>query len=106
MNYPKLSFTRSLCISISVISLVLFSSVSYANAAGQWRDGMHVYEKVCSYCHDIGVGPVLKSTEKPVEYIQYIVRNGFRAMPAFRASEINDAELKLLADFIKSAPPN
>lgn len=106
MNYPKLDFTRSLCISVTVISLLLVPCVSRANAAGQWRDGMHVYEKVCSYCHDIGVGPLIKRTEKPAEYIHYIVRNGFRAMPAFRASEINDAELKLLADFIKSAPLN
>ncbi|NMG44273.1 4-cresol dehydrogenase, partial [Aromatoleum toluvorans] len=52
-----------------------------------------VYEKVCRYCHEANVGPVLKGRALPEEYIRRVVRLGNRAMPAFRPSEIDDATL-------------
>jgi mono/diheme cytochrome c family protein len=48
---------------------------------------------VCGYCHEANVGPVITGRNLMPEYIQAIVRNGNRAMPAFRESEINDAAL-------------
>lgn len=70
-------------------------------AAFRWKDGAEVYAKVCGYCHDGGkVGPQLLGRALPPPYIQMVVRNGNRAMPAFRAAEIDDESLRKLADFV------
>jgi cytochrome c5 len=105
MYYFKNINSKQIHVFLLLLNLSLFSGAINANAAGQWKDGSQVYAKVCSYCHDTNIGPIIKGTDKPVEYIQIIIRNGFRAMPAFRGSEINDEELKKLADFIKSSAP-
>ena len=65
-----------------------------------WKDGAEVYTKVCALCHDTKVGPVLRGRDLDPTYIQLIVRHGNRAMPAFRASEIDDQSLEKLAEYI------
>ncbi|NMF88259.1 c-type cytochrome [Aromatoleum petrolei] len=62
-------------------------------AQAEWRDGGEVYDKVCRYCHEANVGPVLKGRALPEEYVRRVVRMGNRAMPAFRPTEIDDATL-------------
>ena len=42
------------------------------------------YAKVCSYCHDKGIGPAIVGRQLPTVYIENVVRHGFRAMPSFR----------------------
>lgn len=64
-----------------------------ADGTGKWQSSQEVYTKVCGYCHEANVGPVITGRNLMPEYIQAIVRNGNRAMPAFRESEINDATL-------------
>ena len=71
--------------------------------AAQWRDGAQVYEKVCRYCHEANVGPVLQGRSLPAEYVRRVVRHGNRAMPAFRASEIDDAALADVARLINAS---
>lgn len=66
-------------------------------------DGVRVYDKVCRYCHETGVGPVLKGRQLPPEYVQRVVRLGNRAMPSFRATEIDDANLAEVAKLIASS---
>ena len=87
--------------------LILFAGTGAAAAetaspAGfKWKDGAEVYAKVCGYCHEGGkVGPQLLGRSLPPVYIQQVVRNGNRAMPAFRSAEIDDDALAKLADFI------
>lgn len=72
-------------------------------AHAAWRDGGEVYDKVCGYCHEANVGPVLKGRALPEEYIRNVVRMGNRAMPAFRPSEIDDATLADVARRISGA---
>ena len=103
MQHFRTIIVRRTLVFLVLLTLSLLSSLSSADAAGQWRDGLQVYVKICSYCHDTNIGPIIKGTPKPAEYIYYIVRNGFRAMPAFRASEIDDETLKMLANYIKSS---
>lgn len=103
MHYLKKIISKRIPVLFFLISLCSLSDVVIANAAGQWQDGSQVYAKVCSYCHDTSIGPAIKGSDKPVEYIRYVIRNGFRAMPAFRGSEIDDEELQSLADYIKSS---
>ncbi|MDR5894304.1 cytochrome c [Halomonas mongoliensis] len=69
------------------------------------REPAEVYRQVCAHCHatDKAVGPVITNAfpeaaqESWGTYIQLTVRNGRAAMPAFRHSEISDAELKALS---------
>ncbi|HRO55419.1 MAG TPA: cytochrome c [Nitrosomonas europaea] len=65
-----------------------------------WKDGAEIYAKICAYCHEANVGPQIRNRELPAIYIRTIVRNGSRAMPAFRSSEIDDESLAKVADFI------
>ena len=65
-----------------------------------WKDGAEIYAKICAYCHEAHVGPQIRNRGLPATYIRTIVRNGNRAMPAFRPSEIDDESLAKLADFI------
>lgn len=71
-----------------------------ADGSGKWKNGKEAYDKVCAYCHDTGVGPVIRGRNAPREWVD-IVRNGVRAMPSFRRAEIDDATLAKLMEYIK-----
>ena len=96
----------ALMLSISVATAMM-ADIAHAAAETsapkgfQWRDPAEVYSKVCSYCHEGQVGPRLFGRELPPEYIRAIVRNGNRAMPPFRPSEIDDESLAKLAEYIQ-----
>ena len=64
-----------------------------ADSSGKWQNSQEVYNKVCAYCHEANVGPVITGRNLMPDFITAVVRNGNRAMPAFRESEINDAAL-------------
>lgn len=72
-----------------------------ANASTEARrDGVQVYEKVCSHCHEAGVGPAIKGRNLPTAYIEHVVRFGNRAMPSFRPSEIDAVALSDVARLV------
>ena len=50
------------------------------------------------------VGPVITGRQLPPQYISAVVRNGFRAMPAFPASFIDDKALQQVAEYISKTP--
>jgi mono/diheme cytochrome c family protein len=64
--------------------------------------GAAAYGRTCGYCHDMKIGPTLRGREFDREAVKYFVRNGSRAMPAFRQSEISDAELDAIATLVAS----
>jgi mono/diheme cytochrome c family protein len=74
-----------------------------ADSSGKWQSSQEIYDKVCGYCHEANVGPVITGRNLMPEYIQAIVRNGNRAMPAFRESEINDAALAGVVKLVSSS---
>jgi hypothetical protein len=77
-----------------------------AQAADPPREPNYVYQITCHYCHDNGIGLVLKGAHLPPERIQLAVRQGHASMPAFAPSYITDAELAALAQMIsESAAP-
>ncbi|MGE3978198.1 MAG: cytochrome c [Nitrospira sp.] len=71
-----------------------------SQAGFAWKDGAEAYTKICALCHETSVGPALRGRELDPLYIRLIVRNGSRAMPAFRASEIDDHSLEKLAEYV------
>ena len=64
------------------------------------KDGAEVYAKICAFCHEAKVGPTIRGRGPDPAYIRFIVRQGNRAMPAFRAAEINDESLAKVAEYV------
>lgn len=71
-----------------------------------WKDGAEVYAKVCSFCHEAKVGPMIRGRGLDPNYIRFIVRHGNRAMPSFRAAEIDDESLAKVAEYVSKAAAN
>jgi mono/diheme cytochrome c family protein len=62
--------------------------------------GQRYYEKTCAKCHEAGIGPVIKGRGFPPQTYMIIARNGMNAMPAFRVTDIDDATLEDLANYL------
>ncbi len=78
--------------------------------------GKEVFDHYCVHCHgpgNEGAGTLqlartrgedkallTERTDLRPEYIQYIVRHGLKAMPAFVPSDLTDAQLEALADYL------
>ncbi len=85
------------------VTSTAWSAQDEKNSPGfAWKDGAEIYAKICAYCHEAQVGPQIRHRDLPAAYIRAVVRNGNRAMPAFRPSEIDDESLVKLADFISN----
>jgi mono/diheme cytochrome c family protein len=61
------------------------------------------YAQTCGYCHGRNVGPVIRGRALPVDAIKTIVRTGRNGMPAFRPTEVTNAELDALATWISAS---
>lgn len=71
-----------------------------------WKDGAEIYAKVCAFCHEAKVGPTIRGRGLDPNYIRFIVRHGNRAMPSFRAAEIDDESLAKVAEYVSKAAAN
>lgn len=83
--------------------------------------GAAVFNNWCSVCHsrDVNNAPGTRSlqfkyqgkvpaaledrTDLTAEMVRYFVRNGVATMPFYRKTEINDADLDVLATYLSSA---
>ena len=92
------------CFLVVASALVAVTSAN-ADSSGKWQNGQEVYDKVCGYCHEANVGPVITGRNLLPDYIKAVVRNGNRAMPAFRESEINDAALAGVVKLVSTSAP-
>ena len=92
--------TAALVVLAGAIARPVLAAEPATQPAPGWKDGAEVYAKVCAHCHDTGVGPVLRGRGLPAAYFEIFVRNGNRAMPAFRAAEIDDAALARLGEYL------
>lgn len=88
---------------LMVLGVVLGPPASAETPAPPPRAPEAVYAKTCGYCHGQHVAPVIRGRAIPAEMTQAIVRRGQRAMPAFRPTEISNAELKALALWLKAS---
>ena len=93
-------FLVSLLAGGTIVASVDSIAMAETAAHSAWKDGAEVYAKVCGYCHDTGVAPVLLGRGLPPPLTTVFARNGIRAMPAFRAAEIDDAALAKVAEYI------
>lgn len=67
------------------------------------RPPEQIYAQTCGYCHGRNVGPVIRGRALPAELVKAMVRSGPNAMPAFRPTEISNAELERLAAWIAAS---
>jgi len=105
MSSSKTSLAAKRTVVASVaLPLTLLPASAFAVEDGSWKDGADVYAKICGYCHDVGVGPIIKGRQLPAEYTSQIVRHGLGAMPAFRSSVINDKALQALGEYVSKLP--
>ena len=77
-----------------------------AKPASQGRAPQDVYRVTCGYCHGHNVGPLILGRKLPAATIQSMVRAGRGAMPAFRPTEISNAELAALGLWIEKSKAN
>lgn len=96
---------RQLCrVAPFVLGLCLLpAGGAFAGAASPPRTPEVIYAKTCGYCHGQHVAPVIRGRHLPPEIISQYVRSGPRAMPAFRPTEITNAELKALAQWVSTS---
>jgi len=93
------------------VSLVLaalslaWGGIASADENGHWTGPAEIYAKICTYCHDAGVSPVILGRHLPAATTELIVRHGQNGMPAFRQSEFTDAELAALALWLQDSKP-
>jgi mono/diheme cytochrome c family protein len=81
----------------------LLSSLTFAASAADSQrigPGQQFYEKTCAKCHEAGIGPVIKGRGFPPATYMVIARNGMNAMPAFRVTDIDDATLLELGEYL------
>ena len=81
----------------------LLSGLTFAASAADAQSigfGQRFYEKTCAKCHEAGIGPVIKGRGFPPATYMVIARNGMNAMPAFRVTDIDDATLEDLANYL------
>lgn len=84
----------------------MFATLLPSSNAQTIDRGRQFYQSVCARCHEAGVGPELRGRGLSEATVSTIARYGGNAMPAFRHSDIDDATLRQLAEFIsKSAAP-
>jgi len=95
------SKTGRIAVAFGGLALMIASAGALADSAGKWNSGKEVYDKVCGYCHEPnpGLGPNIKGAHP--RDVRERVRNGHRAMPAFRQSEIDEQALAQLVDYLK-----
>lgn len=67
------------------------------------RTPEQTYAQICGYCHGRNVGPILLGRQLPPESIRLIARHGQNGMPAFRPTEVTEAELDALATWISAS---
>jgi mono/diheme cytochrome c family protein len=89
---------------VMLLGLLLAASAA-AQSAGEWRGPGHIWQSLCGYCHGHGVSLPLLGAKLPASAITQITRHGLKAMPAFAPTQIGDAELAALAEWISRAQP-
>lgn len=102
----------------SLISMIVAASVaSAAHGAEPAADGKEVYRRWCASCHAAGERqpgtnalqakyrgelPAVLTERRDLDrdVVKSFVRNGVSIMPSFRKTEITDAQLDALADYL------
>jgi mono/diheme cytochrome c family protein len=89
------------------LAVITASTVAWLTGQAWAQPGRRAPESIyaanCGYCHGHNVGPIIRGRGLPASMVEYLVRNGRGAMPAFKPTEITPAELAELARWISAS---
>lgn len=101
---------------VVALPLLIAAAPAHAQAAA---DGKAVFERHCAHCHGPGaeapgstqlartrgerLALLTEREDLPAVYIEFVVRNGLRAMPAFLPSDLTEAQLEALTTYLARA---
>ena len=91
---------RGAAVILAVIGAAAVGGAAMAQAAGQWKSSAQTFDVTCAYCHQSGVAPPLLGAHPDAKLVAFAVRHGPGGMPAFTPTQISDAELKALAEWL------
>ncbi|HTW38254.1 MAG TPA: cytochrome c [Steroidobacteraceae bacterium] len=94
---PASSLARALA---GVAVACLLATAARAQSAGEWRSSHELWRRTCGYCHNDRVARELRGTGISAPLLISAVRSGPGGMPSFAPSEVSDAELEQLAQWI------
>jgi cytochrome c5 len=99
-----------------VLALTALSALSACAGGSGAPDGKSLFEAHCTTCHasgsghpgtarlaiDMGADNAVLTERKNLspEQVTLAVRQGFQMMPPFRQTELSDAEVKAIADWL------
>ncbi|HTT02575.1 MAG TPA: cytochrome c [Steroidobacteraceae bacterium] len=80
---------------------------AWAQAAGEWRNSEQLWRSTCAYCHDGHVASQLLGERLTAQAVLGAARGAAQPMPSFTPSQVSDAELRALTDWIahQKKPP-
>lgn len=95
-----------LAVAAGLATIVMVNGAARAQATYevQPRAPEYLYARTCGYCHGHNVAPIIRGRNLPAPVIAALVRSGQGAMPAFKPTEITNAELQALAEWLSTAP--
>ena len=111
----KLSQAAGL-VSLATVALAIASPATVQSATGSERSSEEIFETRCAYCHEAGgwgtraiarrmpqgEAELLKRENLPPAFTTFVVRRGIGAMPQFTPTELTDAELAALAEWLEN----
>lgn len=92
-------------VALSAEALAKGSALFVKNCIMCHERGMeHPGTAALSYLYGKGKGALEDRDNLTPDFVRFFVRNGRGLMPAFRTGELNDAELKVLAEYLSAGP--
>lgn len=102
------------CVCLSLLQVALAAAPQETD---QFAKGRQVFQKWCAGCHDAGrdypgtvaleakyrgalPAPLEQRTDLTPDTIRYFVRHGVSIMPFFRKTEVSDADLEALTNYL------
>lgn len=114
-----MKITHFILLGAGLLNIGFVSATEPATSSSSGHGGKQIFEHWCAICHaDAPRMPGTASlaakyegklpaaledrTDMSPDFIKHFVRNGVLIMPGFRKTEINDADLELLVDYLKA----
>ncbi|MDE2597440.1 MAG: cytochrome c [Sphingomonadales bacterium] len=95
-------FIASAAVALAAAGTAAFAGQKLGQVQPQ-RAPEYLYPRTCGYCHGHNVGPVILGRQLDAELVKAMVRTGRNGMPAFRPTEISNAELEILAKWVETS---
>lgn len=100
-----LIFAAALTLGCSISKKEAYTVKPVAFSSEEVEEGRVLFHKFCNSCHPdatAGLGAPIVTTSIPGIAIQFQIRNGLGAMPAFSEEQISDEEVNKIVDYIQA----